>query len=144
MMIMASVMVMLILIMMLPDLGTAISSLMLLLVVDLASLIVSIAVLYHFCQVNMFKFYLYLQKEHGYAFSMQQAYLIDYLFCTIAINCAFDFTLQFDWVFDPTFDNITDITDMQMYQNGTLHNMHNNNFTSMNVISRFVAHLTGD
>ena len=27
-----------------------------------------------------------------------QAFLLEYLFCTIAIACAFDFTLQFKWI----------------------------------------------
>ena len=55
-----------------------------------------------------------------------------------------DNDLHFNWIFDPAFVNVTDISTMAAYENGTLHNMHNNNFTSMNVISRFVAHLTGD
>ena len=39
-------------------------------------------------------------KEHGLVFGIHQAYLLEYLFCTIAVACAFDFTLQFDWVLD--------------------------------------------
>ena len=42
--------------------------------------------------------YLHLLKEHGLVFGIHQAYLLDYLFCTIAVACAFDFTFQFDWV----------------------------------------------
>ena len=44
--------------------------------------------------------YLHLNKEFGVVFAIQIAYLLEYLFCTIAIACAFDFTLQFDWVLD--------------------------------------------
>ena len=130
--------------MMVTDLNAAVSSLLLLLVVDLISLTVSIAALYYFCKVNMFTVFKYLQKEHGVAFAIQQAFLIDHFFCTVSVNCAFDFTLHFNWIFDPAFVNVTDISTMAAYENGTLHNMHNNNFTSMNIISRWVAHLTGD
>ena len=48
----------------------------------------------------MFQVYLHLMKEHGLVFGIHQAYLLEYLFCTIAVACAFDFTLQFDWVLD--------------------------------------------
>ena len=44
--------------------------------------------------------YLHLLQEHGLVFGIHQAYLLDYLFCTIAVACAFDFTFQFDWVLD--------------------------------------------
>ena len=44
--------------------------------------------------------YLHLMKEHGLVFGIHQAYLLEYLFCTIAVARAFDFTLQFDWVLD--------------------------------------------
>ena len=44
--------------------------------------------------------YLHLLQEHGLGFGIHQAYLLDYLFCTIAVACAFDFTFQFDWVLD--------------------------------------------
>ena len=49
---------------------------------------------------KVFQVYLHLMKEHGLVFGIHQAYLLEYLFCTIAVACAFDFTLQFDWVLD--------------------------------------------
>ena len=44
--------------------------------------------------------FLHLMKEYGLVFGSHQAWLLEYLFCTIAVACAFDFTLQFDWVLD--------------------------------------------
>ena len=108
------------------NLERAISNLLLLVSIDLLSLVISLFLLWKFCKINILKVYIYLQKQYGYAFAMQQAYLIDYLFCTIAINCAFDFTLHFDWVFDANLHS----------------NMTFDNFTSMNVFSRFHLYLT--
>ena len=48
----------------------------------------------------MYQVYLHLMKEYGLVFAIHQAYLLEYLFCTIAVACAFDFTLQFAWVLD--------------------------------------------
>ena len=116
----------------------AVTSLLFLVSIDLVSLVVTFLALHRYCQVNMFKVYVYLQKEYGYAFAMQQAYLLDYLFCTIAINCAFDFTLHFDWIFDPSYANVTE-------HNNTVHDaVEVGNFTSMNVIWRFILYLTHD
>ena len=42
--------------------------------------------------------------------SIHHAYLLEYIFCTIAEACAFDFMLQFDWVLDMEKWNIVIIS----------------------------------
>ena len=63
--------------------------------------------------------YLHLMKEHGLVFGIHQAYLLEYLFCTIAVACAFDFTLQFDWVLDREewTKSITDVKNVSTTKN---------------------------
>ena len=97
------------------DIWATISKLLFLVFFDSISL--TLAGIFLFCttNINLFHVYLHLMKEYGVVFSVHQAYLLEYLFCTIAIACAFDFTLQFDWVLDQDkWRNITETTNMTM------------------------------
>ena len=74
------------------------SNLIILISIDSLSFIMSFAMLYFVSSINLFKVLLHLQTEYGLVFAIHQAFLLEYLFCTIAIACAFDFTLQFGWL----------------------------------------------
>ena len=83
------------------DLWGTVSNLLFLVTFDFISLVIAGIFLFISSNINLFHVYLHLMKEDGVVFSIHQAYLLEYLFCTIAIACAFDFTFQFDWVLDP-------------------------------------------
>ena len=83
------------------DLWGTVSNLLFLVTFDFISLVIAGIFLFISSNINLFHVYLHLMKEYGVVFSIHQAYLLEYLFCTIAIACAFDFTFQFDWVLDP-------------------------------------------
>ena len=82
------------------DFSAAVQNLLFLLTFDILSLALSALFLFFCSGINLFHIYLHLMKEYGLIFSIHQAYLLEYLFCTIAVACAFDFTLQFDWILD--------------------------------------------
>ena len=73
-------------------------NLLLLIAIDSVYFSVSFIVLYYVSNINIFKVLLYLLDEYGIIFAIHQAFLLEYLFCTIAIACAFDFTLEFNWI----------------------------------------------
>ena len=66
------------------------------------------------CQVDVFQIYLDMQKEYGLVFAVQQAYLIDHLFCSIVIGCVKDLTFQFDWIYMENNGTVLDA-----FNNGT-------------------------
>ena len=80
------------------DIWKSCYNLILLLLIDSISFIVSFLMLYFVSNINLLKVLLHLQTEYGLLFAIHQAFLLEYLFCTIAIGCAFDFTFQFDWL----------------------------------------------
>ena len=80
------------------DVWIACCNLFLLLFIDSLSFVVSFMMLYFVSKINLIKVLLFLLSEYGLVFAIHQAFLLEYLFCTIAIACAFDFTLQFDWL----------------------------------------------
>ena len=96
------------------DLSAAVRNLLILVIFDTVALVLSGLFLYRSSNINIYqvKFsfspwpkrcvqvYLHLMKEYGLVLGCHQAWLFEYLFCTIAIACAFDFTLKFDWVLD--------------------------------------------
>ena len=96
------------------DLSAAVSNLLILVIFDTVALVLSGLFLYRLSNINVYQVkslfelhpqscvqvYLHLMKEYGLVLGCHQAWLFEYLFCTIAIACAFDFTLQFDWVLD--------------------------------------------
>ena len=90
------------------DLWVTINNLLFLVFFDFVSLVIAAIFLFVSSSINLFHVYLHLMKEYGVVFAIHQAYLLEYLFCTIAIACAFDFTLQFDWVLNTQkWQNIT-------------------------------------
>ena len=97
------------------DLWSTISNLLFLVVFDCISLTLAGIFLFFSSGINLLHVYLHLMKEYGVVFSIHQAYLLEYLFCTIAIACAFDFTFQFDWVLNiERWNNITSSANMTM------------------------------
>jgi hypothetical protein len=95
------------------DLWGTISNLLFLVAFDCVSLAIAGTFLFFSSGINLFHVYLHLMKEYGVVFSIHQAYLLEYLFCTIPRACAFDFTLQFDWVLDTEkWNNITSSANM--------------------------------
>ena len=80
------------------DMWNSSCNLILLISIDSLSFIMSFVMLYFVSSINLFKVLLHLQTEYGLVFAIHQAFLLEYLFCTIAIACAFDFTLEFDWL----------------------------------------------
>ena len=48
----------------------------------------------------MLQVWLYQWQEFGGTLAAMQAYILETMFCVIAIACAFDFTFQFAWL-DP-------------------------------------------
>ena len=99
------------------NIDTSTANLMFLVLIDALSLVATTSALWFSCKINLFKVYLFLQKEFGLIMAIQQAYLLDYLFCTIAIGCALDLTLKFSWI-----DNIEEYRDLNSTQmlNGSL------------------------
>ena len=59
------------------DLSIAMEWIAILFFVDFGSTIISIALLCIFCQINIFKLYLQLQKNVWYILAIQQAYLVE-------------------------------------------------------------------
>lgn len=59
------------------------------------SLVIFTVAVWKFKRINVWKFFLYMQREMGFAFAAQQAFFLEQQFCTIAIGCAMDVTLKF-------------------------------------------------
>ena len=85
-------------------------NLLILVTVDSISFTLVTIFLYCAVNINLFNVFIHLMKEYGKIFSIHIAYLMDQLFCMIAVACALDFTFQFDWVLDQEkWQNITGI-----------------------------------
>ena len=57
-----------------------------------------------------------MQKEYWFVLAVQPAYLLDHLFCSIAIGCVKDLTFEFNWI-----QNGTDIVNgTAILANGTV------------------------
>ena len=80
------------------DMWHSFCNLAILIAIDSLSFVMSFIMLYFVSDINLLKVLLLLQTEYGFIFAIHQAFLLEYLFCTIAIACAFDFTLQFGWL----------------------------------------------
>ena len=90
------------------DLYILMRNLLILVGVDLISLVGVFFILIRTVNINLFHVYIYLMKEYGLIFSIHLAYLLDQLFCMIAIACGLDFTFKFDWIFNQQeWKNIT-------------------------------------
>ena len=44
--------------------------------------------------------YLYQQKEFGLVLAIQQAYILENMFCSSVLGCATDLTFKFPWLKD--------------------------------------------
>ena len=99
------------------DMWSSCCNLFLLLFIDSLSFIVSFLMLYFVSNINLFKVLLHLLTEYGMVFAIHQAFLLEYLFCTIAIACAFDFTLQFDWLRESEVDESNQLDWMNKTEN---------------------------
>ena len=82
------------------DMWHSFCNLAILICIDSLSFVMSFIMLYFVSDINLLKVLLHLQTEYGLVFTIHQAFLLEYLFCTIAIACAFDFTLEFSWLRD--------------------------------------------
>ena len=66
----------------------------------------------------MLQVYCFQQREFGLVLAGQQAHILDNLFCTIAIGCAIDLSLDFSWLsegfvlddVDPRFSTLVNIS----------------------------------
>ena len=67
---------------------------------DCLSLTLTVSFLLYFCNINLGHVFLHMIKEFGVLFSLQHAYQLEHLFCVIAIACAMDLTLKFEWILD--------------------------------------------
>jgi len=75
--------------------------------IDLLSLLFSGAFLKYKLNINLFQVYCFQQREFGLVLAGQQAHILDNLFCTIAIGCAIDLSLDFAWLKeDFVLDNV--------------------------------------
>ena len=85
---------------------------LLILVIFDSIMFLGVTVILYFCyHVNLFYVYIFIMKEYGPIFSIHIAYLMDQLFCMVAVACALDFTFQFDWWLHPEkWQNRTGIT----------------------------------
>jgi hypothetical protein len=80
------------------DVGHGTIGIMVLVLVDLVSLMITAAASYWLAGFNVFKMLGYLQKEYGMMMSISQGYLIIHNFCVIIVACALDLTFKFNWV----------------------------------------------
>ena len=80
------------------DVDYAIKSLCVFFFVDTLSLIICSKVLWDFCRISLFKAYVALQKEFGWAFNVLLAVYINGYFCLNMIGAAIDLTMQFNWI----------------------------------------------
>ena len=67
---------------------------------------------------SLLQVYCFQQREFGFALASQQSHILDNLFCTIAIGCAIDLSLKFNWLtpayvvddVDPRFSTNVNLT----------------------------------
>merc|ERR1719343_1259120 len=78
-------------------LGSA-TSLLMLTAIDGISVIINGILMYFRNGVNLWKVFLFMQKEWGWVMAVQQGFVIEQQFCVVAIGCAIDFTFKFDWL----------------------------------------------
>ena len=98
------------------DIWSSFEMLCIIMGLDIVLLVITVMSLYIFAGINFFKVteltarfftdliwrqvYLHIQKEYGVALGVQQAYVLGFFFCNIAIGCAMDWSFQFEWL-DP-------------------------------------------
>ena len=80
------------------DLRKPIENLLLLVTVDVLLLIVAFTLILKMAKINLFHVFVHLMKHYGLTFSIQIAFILEHLFCIIAIGCAFDFSFKFEWI----------------------------------------------
>ena len=82
------------------DIYIPIRNLLFLVTVDAVSFFLVAVFLFFTCKINLFQVFAYMMSEYGMTFAIHIAYLLEHHFCAVSIGCAFDFTLNFDWVLD--------------------------------------------
>jgi len=79
------------------EVGSAVTIILVFAGIDALSLVISAAALWLLRGINLWTFFLYMQKELGFVLTVQQAWALEQQFCTIALGCAMDATFSGDW-----------------------------------------------
>ena len=69
-------------------------NILLLLLVELVGLIVFSGILKKFSGINVWHVYMFQQKEFGWIQLSEQLFVVENMFCSLAVACAIDFTLE--------------------------------------------------
>jgi len=66
---------------------------------DLSSLVISQVVLWKTAKISCWRVFLLIWNEHGVVLAIHHVWMMEVLFCAVAIGCAFDVTFEFAWIY---------------------------------------------